>query len=174
MTHICSLLSLLIQKYGIMTEFWKINNSYTFIQCYWQQSLEKTLSTYTHVSWCLLCYFWSDWNIVCFQAKAPFDINKLYSTEILAILLQNSDGKWRDQFLEEIYIIFSYMYVHAVHTLHVVWSFTELFALSGFAYFPRSACFRRCTESRWRFFIRIFEELGQWGRGNIQMVIVCT
>lgn len=27
------------------------------------------------------------------QAKMPFDANKLYASEILAILLQNSDGK---------------------------------------------------------------------------------
>lgn len=27
------------------------------------------------------------------QAKMPFDANKLYGSEILAILLQNSDGK---------------------------------------------------------------------------------
>ena len=32
--------------------------------------------------------------LLSFQAKMPFDVNKLYATEILAILLQNSDGEY--------------------------------------------------------------------------------
>lgn len=33
-------------------------------------------------------------SVVWFQMKMPFDPNKLYASEIMAILLQNSDGKY--------------------------------------------------------------------------------
>ena len=48
----------------------------------------------------------------------PFDANKLYCSEILAILIQNSDGKFqfnltRDLFLRMVYFCFKYLQFHA-------------------------------------------------------------
>jgi len=46
---------------------------------------------------------------VVFQAKMPFDDNKLYCSEVLSILLQNHEGKSERYFT---FLVFHWSYLH--------------------------------------------------------------